>query len=434
MKALALLPLLLILCTTSCTPGHLVQGTRASVESSGHNSPSDLPPYHSKVLKLSPAQTKSGALPGDNLTQFLSSESFLITESPLLQYDCEGDVPNCLRVKEDAVTRPLVSHHKRWAFHPESKEFLQVNTYYHGRKGVEEFFRLQRSSIAASTANFDAHSSLPASMRSSGAASSLWYWSSDGYGTLNLYTHCQQAGRPFFLFATRELCLGDHQSENLNYAEDPDIIHHEMGHFFSTVLFNQRNMASATLGADRRVSFGGRGYSEVDLISEGISDWFAHHHSGQDQLFQWAGGFTGNARPVSERDSLHRHNNLGIAPNSENRLRYPDHVNYYHYAPLSFLAEDAQQAGMIVSHFLVALGKEIEETCGVQAPRSRELVFYLLQETLNELGDLTSRGKNSSMTETINMSSQFSDTWVQCLHSPQRASLCPKIGQALPTG
>ena len=135
-------------------------------------------------------------------------------------------------------------------------------------------------------------SSLPSSLRSSGgAASSLWYWSSEGYGTLNLYTHCQQTGRPFFLFATRELCLGNHQNiAGLNYAEDPDIIYHEMGHFFSSILFNQRNMASATLAADRRVSFGGRGYSEVDLISEGLSDWFAHHHSGRTQLFQWVGG------------------------------------------------------------------------------------------------------------------------------------------------
>ena len=139
---------------TSCTPQHLVQGERIALENNGHNSPSRLPPYHSKVLKQSPAQVIGNALPEDNLSHFLSSQSVFITEGAQLQYDCEGAISNCLRVKEDAVARPIISYNKKWAFNPESKEFLQVNTYYHGKKGIEEFFRLQRSSITASLESF----------------------------------------------------------------------------------------------------------------------------------------------------------------------------------------------------------------------------------------------------------------------------------------
>ena len=132
---------------------------------------------------------------------------------------------------------------------------------------------------------------------------------------------------------------------------------------------------------------------------------------------------------MSEGDALHKHNNLGIAEDSQHRLRYPDHINYYHYDPQSFITENPQQAGMIVSHFLTALAQGMVDTCGVETMRSRELVFYLLQETLNELGDLTSLGRNSATVETINMSTQLSDTWVSAYTPPNLRVFAQKLAK-----
>ena len=201
------------------------------------------------------------------------------------------------------------------------------------------------------------------------------------------------------------------------------------GHLFSTTLFNQRNMASLTLAPDRRVSFGGNGYSEVDLLAEGISDWFAHNQTGRTQVFPWAGGISQSNRPVTESDVLHQHNNFGLAPDAENRLHYPDFINYYHYDPLDYQAEDVQQAGMIISHFLVALGEKIAATCEVNSARSKELVFYLLQETLNELGDLSTTGSDANAPGTINMTPQSSDTWVHLYTAPNPRLFAQKLAK-----
>ena len=352
---------LLVLGLSSCIPQqHILKGVRRNKQSSlGPNDPAYLPFFHSLVLKHSPIEVKSDAHPSDGLFRFLDPESAFIVDKSILEYDCQliegGDrIDRCMIVKQDEIARPTVSLNKGWAYHPDSREFLEVNVFYHTRNAIQEFFRLQNKAIDASLGNFDARSSIPQKLRERTSPFAFW----DRSATLKMYSHCKRPERPFFLFATREICLGDHQQEpNLNYSEDPSIIHHEVGHFLSTILFNQRNVADENLSPDRRVSFGGRGYSEGDLISEGISDWFAHHHSGRTQVFAWAGSITDNARPVSEIDPLHDLNSLGVSDQVEHRLRYPDFINYYHYDPEEYYTEDVQQAGMIISHFLFALAR-----------------------------------------------------------------------------
>ncbi|MCY4644577.1 MAG: hypothetical protein OXB88_08155 [Bacteriovoracales bacterium] len=391
------------------------------------NDPSLLPRFHSRILKKGPILVYEDAKPSDFLYRFLDPESAFITSGATLEYDCdysggvEGSsqkLSGCMSVKQNEVARATRAQDGKWAYATDSKEFLEVNAFYHVREGIKEFFRLQRSSIARSTELFDSHSAIPRSLAAGGNSSAFWFRSgvagADEHFNLKIYSDCQKKGRPFFLFGSLEVCLGDHEEiQDLNFSEDPDIIHHEIGHFFSTVLYNQRNVASQTLAPDRRASFGGYGYSEMDLISEGISDWFAHHHSGRTRIFEWAGKFSQNDRPVTEEDELHDLNNLGLAASSGDRLRYPDSINYYHYDPLKFLPEDVQQAGMVISHLLVALGKEIENTCMVSPLRSRELVFHLIQESLAELGDLTSKGRDGQTLSTINMIPQVSDTWAK---------------------
>ena len=397
-----LIPLLLLL---SCTPQQqLIKGERIERPEIGRNDPSTVSAFQGRVLLDSPIILNSQALPKDELARFLNPKAVLILEKSVLEYDCsQAGAPRCMTVKQNEVARPTTTNKGTWAYPPDSPEFLEVNAFYHAKKSIAEFFRLQQQSVAASQGNFDALSHIPPNVH-------FWHHATDS--TLKVYTHCQRPGRPAFLFAGLEVCLGDHpQVSDLNFAEDPSIIHHEVGHFFSTVLFNQRNTG---LSPERRLSFGGRGYSEMDLISEGLSDWFAHNISKRTSVFTWAGGFVSSDRPVSESDPLHEHNSIGFSPDGP-RLSYPQYINYYHYDPQRFLPEDVQQAGMIISHFLVALGGEIEKNCGVDAQRSRELVFYLIQETLNELGDLST--------------SNISETWVGVYTPPNPRVFAQTLGR-----
>lgn len=427
----------------ACVPGYkLAQGERIDRQLIlGRNSPSTVGPFQGRILSKSPILIHPNAQPEDDLFRFISSRPVFIVDKSILEYDCDfqwgighyNQLAQCMSVQQNEVTEQTVSGNGKWAYPPESKEFLEVNAFYHTRNAIAEFFRLQRKSIDASLANADGSSSIPYDMRDKLLVTQpFWYHSGQTSPTLKIYSNCLWPGRPFFLFASLEVCLGEHeQVSNLNFSEDPSIIHHEVGHFFSTVLFNQRNVAAAPLGLllDRRASFGGNGYSEVDLISEGLADWFAHNQTGRTEVFEWAGGFTQNDRPVTESSPLHALNDLGISPDIKDRPFYPDFINYYHYDPGNYLTEDVQQAGMIISHFLVALGREIASTCRVSNSRSRELVFYLIQETLNELGDLTSKGKDSSFTDTINMTQFASDTWAYLYTAPNPRLFAQKMGK-----
>ena len=428
----------LLTLTTGCFKQQqytITEGQRREGSLAGDYSPK---PFHSNVLRQSPIVRDITALPADPLSLYLHPEPVLITQKSTLTYDCEfasQSIDSCMQVKQTQVAQITRSQDDSWVFPYESPEFLEVNAFYHAGKAIEEFFRLQLSSLATAQENGDTLSSLPQALSSS-PKSPFWFHNTPpatGVASpepLTIYTHCEQRGRPFFVFATREVCLGDHQLvKDLNYAEDPDIIHHELGHFLSTALFNQRNIVDATLDNDRRTSFGGYSYSEVDLLSEGISDWFAHHHSEQTELFEWAGGFTQNSRPVSETSNLHNHNILGIAPDAENRLHYPGFINYYQYDPSHFLTEDVQQAGMIISHFLFALALEIEQGCNVTSLRSRELVFTLMQETLNEIGDLTTKGSDAGSIGSINFARYASDTWVRLYTPPNPRLFAQKIAK-----
>ena len=425
-----------------CVPGsNFLEGKRLNNQFNlVQNSPSTVGPFQGRILAQSPILINRHARPEDDLFQFIGPRPVFIVNKSTLEYDCDfqrglghnNQLEQCMSVQQNEVAGQTVSPNKKWAYPPESKEFLEVNTFYHTRNVINEFFRLQRKAIETSLENFDGMSSIPNDMRGGDMHRQAFWYHSDEDATLKVYSHCLQTNRPFFLSASLEVCLGEHeQIHNLNFSEDPSIIFHEVGHFFSTILFNQRNIAEQGLQPDRRISFGGNGYSEMDLLSEGLSDWFAYNQAGQSQVFEWAGGFTQNNRPVTERSPLHDLNNLGFSSDVEGRLRYPDFINYYHYDPLNYLSEDVQQAGMIISHFLVALGEEIASTCEVSDSRSQELVFYLLQETLNELGDLTAKGRDSHSLDTINMTQSTSDTWVRLYTAPNPRLFAQKMGKHL---
>ena len=424
-------PILLAL-LSSCLPtqDQIILGERIiNGENSGnHNASYALPLLHSRVIKESPVLIFKTAHPDDSLYKFLDHHPVFITDKDYLEYDCQlqeggGLVANCMEVKQNEFTSKTKSLNQIWAYHPDSKEFLEVNTFYHSKKSIESFFQLQRSSLAIRDENFDTLSPLPQNSQQN-----FWF-DSDQNTPLKIYTDCQKSGRPFFLLATREVCMGEHtRVRGLNFSEDPSILHHEIGHFFSTTLFNQRNIASSSLPKDRRVSLGGYGYSEADLISEGLSDWFAHNISGRTQVFEWAGGFIKVDRPLTEGNPLHRENQIGLSDQGP-YLSYPEYINYYHYDTTSFLPEDVQQAGMIVSHFMLALARELQNTCQIKAPRSRELVFHLVQQTLNELGDLNAKGHNSATHYTINMAPEVSDTWVKYYTPPNVRLFAQKIGK-----
>lgn len=112
---------------------------------------------------------------------------------------------------------------------------------------------------------------------------------------------------------------------------------------------------------------------------------------------EWALGrylSPGASRPLVESDTLHA---SGVNETAAGRLSYPTFVNYdpNNYANTE---EDVHYAGQIVSHFLTAFYKSLQDstTCGVSKENALRLTLHLVHETLGELGDQTATGSGST--------------------------------------
>ena len=152
-----------------------------------------------------------------------------------------------------------------------------------------------------------------------------------------------------------------------------------------------------------RSEIGYRFYDESSGINEGVADFYSHAANNRDAVFEYI--FNNEAlpgenglRPVIEDHPFHAE---GISTADEDRLSYPDFITYLPDNPKEKV-EDVHFSGMIASHFLVALKKDIETYCRKSHEDVGALLTNLITESYAYLGDLSSTGNDFSTDSNVN--------------------------------
>lgn len=359
---------------------------------------------YGKILKDNPLilSGKSSLSLSTDINRFTTSA--FITTNPMLQAqtNCQG-LPYCFEVRDNVNSAtPLIATDNKWGFRASTKEFLQVNTYYHINLAFSKFLEnldLTYYSAFSELGAYQTETSIPNTLKNN-----LSY---DLHKTtLTAYSDCDESDNSYFSAATNSLCFGyTGQNKDLKWAHDSTIIYHELGHFLQHLALNLRNPV-----ADIQASMGKNLYSEAGAIGEGLADYYSYYINGRTHWGEWAAGYSKASRPISEDDALHV---SALKDDNENRLRYPDYLTYDPNEP-TVPSETLHNAGMIISHYLVALTKDLETKCSLTNKTSREAVLSLINESLSELGDLTSVGTQTSLMKTpkkINLNATYSSIW-----------------------
>lgn len=357
-----------------------------------------------KVLMDNPViLSKNAKLPvSTDLNKFTSAQ--FISELPILQgfSNCVG-LSHCFEVKDNInSSSPLISSDNKWGYKTNTSEFLQVNTYYHLNKSFQKYLEnlnLTHNTLFSGT-TYKRETAIPLSIMQGG------FYNLNSK-TLNAYSNCDEADNSYFSAAQNSLCFGySGQNKNLFWAHDSTVIYHEFGHFIQHLQLNFRNSNQII-----KASMGNFLYNEAGAIGEGLSDYFSYYINGRTHWGEWAAGNLLASRPLSEMDNLHA---ASLQDDNDHRLRYPDYLTYEPNVP-TIPVEAVHNAGMIISHYLVALTKDLEVKCQLNNLKARDSVMMLINETMAELGDLTSVGTQPNTTTAlvnkINLSPDYSSEW-----------------------
>jgi hypothetical protein len=331
---------------------------------------------------------------------FITNDSFLRSN-----LSCAG-LEYCFEVRETKdSSSALQTSDGKWGFSTDTEEFLQVNTFYHLNKVFDQFFEnLQISRALAYDAGgiptFD--SAIPSELYNLDGTFNL------SNRHLTAYSNCDVENNAFFDRTNETLCFGYTKgAKKLRWATDSTIVYHEAGHYFQKLQLNLRNISGAVVNAE----LGGIQYDEAGSIGEGLADFFSYYMNGRSHWGEWAAGrFLQASRPISEDDALH---SPGISADREQRLTYPQYVNYDPNYPKT-PAEDIHLSGMIISHYLVALTQELQTKCSMPQKEAVQNVMHLVTETLAELGDLTTTGTGpivGGTTGKINLDPLYASEW-----------------------
>lgn len=339
---------------------------------------------------------------GTDLTRYLSTA--VITNNSFLRSNasCEG-LTYCFEVRNniDAVSA-LQTADGKWSYKVDSDEFLQVNTFYHMNTIFSQFFSNIGLSFSgayglSTTPAYD--TAMPLDMRNT--LKGTYYLNSQ---ILTAFSNCDVVDNAYYDQSKEELCFGySGASKALHWADDSTIVYHETGHFFQRLQLNFRNTASVV-----KVQLGNSVYTEAGSLGEGLSDFFSYYVNGRSHWGEWAAGKLNGSRPLSESDALHA---PGISLEDDQRLSYPQYINYDPNSPAEPI-EDIHVTGMIISHYLVALTTDIETKCSMNNKAAREYVMYVLNETMAELGDLTTKGTFYGTSGKINMDTINASLWI----------------------
>ncbi len=307
--------------------------------------------------------------------QYITQKQLLQSEIGCLNNKDSLTTFNCFDVKDNInSTTPLVSPTNKWGFRAKTTEFLQTNSYFHLNKAFSFLF----DSLATTRENtLGKTTSIPTSI----ITNNYYNFFSK---TLTTYANCDELNNAYFNPSTMTLCFGySGQNKNVLWAHDSTVIYHEIGHFQQYTMLNVRNNNQIV-----QAQLGNFLYTEAGALGEGLADYYSYYLTGRSHWGEWAPGKLNASRPLSESDNLHI---AGLAEDNNSRLRYPDFLTYDPNNPTAKL-EDIHYAGQIVSHYLVALTKDLVAKCGLSNLNARKNVMSLVSETFAELGDLTTTG------------------------------------------
>ncbi|OFZ17187.1 MAG: hypothetical protein A2X86_01680 [Bdellovibrionales bacterium GWA2_49_15] len=387
---------------TGALPGCLStsgqSGARKSSEVAVTNSTMSVPEGYGRLLQDNPIILSGNVnLDGTaDLSRYLKTTPDFITYNNSLMESClgsgnQGNIESCYEVRKDRNTSlPLTAVSKRWAFPVTTSEFAQVNAFGHIKKYLDRYHNLIRDIYTTKAVPNNAppfnfyETAIPRALYSTTAQ---WY----GGQSLVTYADCDLPGNANFNPSDFTLCFGSiPEFANVKMAQDPSVMHHELGHALSQMMMNFRNIAG---GIVDRSNISYTFYDEAGAIQEGVADYYAYAMNGRSRFGEWGLIRFGNAgRPNDENDSMHA---PGISRNVEERLRYPDYLSYDSTDPTATI-EDVHYAGQIASHFLTAFTRDLQESCAMSFTQATDTVLYLLTETYAELGDLTSSASDHS--------------------------------------
>ncbi len=393
----------------SCNPTELASTGTASGLTSNSDGKLDGTAY---VFRESPSiLTSDRAIPGVfSIKKIVDDELVFITEKSNLSASCSlvfysssdaTSLANCIEsLGTEKETQPTPRNSDRmFVFKTGSKEFYQTNTLYHLQQAKEKYLdhiglayqRVQRLDDSVPR-------SIPPYLDIS---EHFWFKAVNGARELNKsflrsYSFCDLEANASFRPADTSLCFGSFKDLAGTYVvQDPSVIYHEFMHGLVSVMMNFRNGTSATSSHPFRSSLGRLGYDEAFSINEGLADYFSYVMNKRTHFGEWALGKTNNAsRPISERDPDHI---PVLDTTSEGRLAYPTYVLYNPNNP-DKPVEDEHYAGMIVSHYMVALTESFKADCNLSSnsneahKEATAYVMFLIAETLAELGDLNAKG------------------------------------------
>jgi hypothetical protein len=421
LKIVALVIVSLII--ASCVPG-VGSNVRSRVGAATSGS-TNVAINQGRILKDNPVilSNNSNLSSSYDLNKLLGS-AVTITSNAFLQanMNCNG-LTYCFEVREakESVSA-LQTADGKWGFNANSAEFLQVNTFYHMNKIFDLYFANIGLSIGSAYDSFafpTYDTAIPFSILNGDGTYSL------NSQILTAFANCDVVNNASYEQATESLCFGysgTPSAKAVRWAHDSTIIYHEAGHFFQRLQLNLRNTASVT-----KTQMGSLLYNEAGSIGEGLSDFFSYYVNGRTHWGEWAAGKLGASRPLSEDDPLH---SPGISTDDDQRLSYPLYINYDPNNP-TIPVEDIHITGMIISHYLTALTKDISSKCSMTDKESREFVMYILNETLAELGDLSSVGTVNGVAGKINMNAANSSLWYTKLNPINYRSFTQTIAKNL---
>lgn len=348
--------------------------------------------YKAYTLDINPAAKlgKDRVSPGMSLNQFLSSG---ITTLPSYLTNLDGRcsiVYNTFRSSISATEEKCFSIFKTngtqedfssgiFTFFPSDERFYEVNTYVL----ADRTFNLYKNIISKVASTFHRTSFTHPSAFPFVLNPVMDYESSAEVfepKTLKVTPVCDFKNNGFFDPVQFEVCLG-YLSDypGVLFAQDPSVVYHELGHYFVDTFINARNRKMPA-----KVSLGSLAYDEAGAINEGIADYFAYAITGRKHVGEWALGFIGADRPLTESSPDHS----SLVQNSS--LSYPEYINYNVFDTKNPY-EAVHFTGQIASHFLTAFDSMLTSSCSMSAENARVMTLSLIAETLAHIGDLTAR-------------------------------------------
>ena len=393
------------------------------------NDPSNVGIYQSRILKQNPIILSGNYNldPEYDLGNLLS-EPVTITTNQSLRSSCSiagYTQEDCFEVRENSFSVAPITYdsNQKWAFDVGSSEFHQVQTFYHVNQITEKYFTALYKGLQYANPSMPNYSptAYPSNLLSKYA-----FWLPGK--TLKIYAVSGTKTNAYFSPSNFTIGIGeDEVYTNLKWAQDPSIIYHESGHMITHVMLNARNSVSSSVitNSDLGYIF----YDEAAALGEGISDYFSYFMNDRTHLGEWTTGMTKQSRPISEDDSLHA---PGISKTPDGRLSYPTYLNY-EPNDVSILIENVHNAGMIISHYLVALTEDLKTTCNFSQTDAKNTVIHAIFESFSELGDLTAKGSDSASTNNymVNLNPNHASEWLRIANPINYRSFAQRMAKYL---